>query len=304
MVMQRPTFIESYFDPPDNWRNWEFGLGPGLLLLSIGWSLVANAWFGKNIGTVGRVYRIPWSPGRRAFGIWGLIYAWSFASVVFQLLFNLNDDIFYCAPFRVNGLVASAWVLAGLWVVLFSPERLRIAAIVLVAAAGCMLTAVILDRGWWPDDDEAGGKVAAARVLTVTVPNGLLGGWLLVAASLNLAYVVEAMVSQKPVAGVSTVTREQCRAMRYQQSIDDDEYNNANNNAAFKISWSNVKIWGPPAALSSVATTLAIALPDPLLALPAAWGIAWIRRPNTVTGSCVTVLMTASIIAVIRIATR
>ena len=213
--------------------------------------MFANWMWGRMIGDVACGWRLSWSPRGPAFGIWGVIYTWTFASVLFQFLTNMNDDFWYCPPVGANVLMAVAWVACSLWIWFFSladskdvKDGLGWAAILLVVAACCALSAVVWERSWWSRE--------STRILTVGVPYSLFAGWLVLAASLSVGTFI---ASQRREPDYKCNDEDSLREIR--------EYGNDR--------WI-------PLVLALAGAAFAAGLSDPIVCVSITWGLFWVPR--------------------------
>ena len=272
----------AYLEPQEAWTNWRELFGSLLLLVSVSFSLLMNSFFGRSIGDVSCRYRVPFSPRREAFSIWALLYIWFLVSILVQFLWSANHDEFPNADLRVNALVASAWFLAGLWVVCFARlQRLALAAVVLVAAAAAALSAVVLGSGW----DMAGvqGGTRSTQIASIAVPNALFAGWLAVAASLSIGIALKA--GRAP------------RLARWEILMDGGD----GGECGEEDGQDGIAAVLPLLVGVSAAAAVAIATKDPLLLLPAAWALAWQRTwVRSATAAIATVVTSGEIVVLLR----
>lgn len=258
--------------PKDHWKGWDHVFGPGAVLLGCGASVLANWVWGRMIGDVACSWRLAYSPRGPAFGIWSIIYLWTFLSILFQFLTNMAEDEWYCPDFGVNVLTAVAWVACSIWIWFFSladsrnvRDGLGWAACCLVTAAGCMLAAVIWESSWTSQD--------STRILTVGVPYSLFGGWLVLAASLSVGVFVASQ--QRP--------PDRCD--------DDGELLEVR----VPEQWERFT----PVAVAFASGTIAASLPDPILAVPLCWGVFWFPTGARLLPGIIA--LAALIVAVVRV---
>ena len=144
-------------------------------------------WFGRQIGDTSCKFSPPlFSPSRRAFGIWSIIYTFWILNIAMQLADAFGEGNMVADP-TSNVFIATSWLLAGLWVAVFSGGdrvRVTIASFILLASAGSALAASFLAHDW--------NVVNYARMLTVGLPASLLAGWLCVASTLAIGIAVKA----------------------------------------------------------------------------------------------------------------
>lgn len=243
-------WLRAAVAPRDSWMGWEAAIGPIVLLLGCASSVLANWVWGSMIGDVSCAWQLSYSPMGPAFGIWAVIYFWTFASVLFQLLSNMDLERWAYAEFGSNVLMFVAWVACSLWVRFFSladskniKDGLGWAAICLVLAAVCALSAVVWEHSWRFGD--------TTRVLTIGVPFSLYTGWLLLAASLSV--------------GIFLASRS-----RPPDECDEDR--------ELKVVIAEGGEKWVPAILAASVAAFALGLPDPILPVPVLWGLYWVRR--------------------------
>lgn len=241
----------DWLDEPDSWRGWQEVLGPVLLLLACGSSVLTNVAWGRTIGDVSCGWKLGYSPDNKAITIWGPIYLLMFFSIVFQLLYQLDASRWSVASLEANALIAGAWGFCGLWTYFFTladsrnlNDGLGLAALFLVMAAGCALTAVVVERSWQMTN--------WVQILTIGVPFSLLAGWLVLAASLSVGVAIAA--EQRP-----------------PDSCGED--------GGF-LEVREIEVWErvAPIFVATFVGILAIWLGDPVLLVPVAWGIFWMRN--------------------------
>lgn len=250
VVCKDMEWLEAMVAERDQWAGWEHVFGPSAQLFGCGSSILANWIWGRMIGDVACGWRLAYSPDGPAFGIWGVIYIWTALSILFQFLTNMNDTTWYCAPFGANALMGGAWLACSLWIWFFSladsknvRDGLGWAALCLVTAAGCALSAVIWERSW------AAETIELVRILTVGVPYALFAGWLTVAASLSVGVYV-ASETRDP--------DENCEKedeLRILRAEGNDRY--------------------VPLVVAVAVFAVGVGLPDPVLFVPLGWGVFW-----------------------------
>lgn len=261
----------SWLEPRDRWKGWEAVFGPSIVLLTCALSVLANSVWGRMIGDVACGWRLGYSPRGPAFGIWSIIYLWSFLSILFQFLTNMNHDRWYCADFGANVLIGVAWLACSLWIYFFSEadsrnvkDGLGWAAICLVTAAVCAVSAVIWEMSWRSQDAE--------RILTVGVPYGIFAGWLSLAASLSTGVYVSSQ-SRAP------------------DPCDDD-----------LVQVREIESWEywAPTGVAIAAACIAISLPDPMLMASVSWGALWMPPGVRVwVGSAASLGFVAAVVRVV-----
>jgi hypothetical protein len=269
--------------PPPLDHGFEVALGPWFLLGGYLFGIALNV--NRRIGDVSCAWRLSYSPGPGAFGIWGVIYSWSLVSIVLQLAHGYLAPSYIGVP-QANYLEALAWAAAGVWGVTFGrganysdiPGYIGLAAFVLVAAALLALGAVSVEQSWRSDN--------VWQMLGVGVPYALLAGWLVVAATVNIGI---AIVS------ATRAPDERCARGRW-----DGEY--GQRLRAQPIEPSRFSKWVPCLAAIGVSVA-AFLLPDPVLVLPVAWGI-WKMRRSLENWIALEVLGVTFVATVVQVATR
>ena len=231
--------------PPDTNRAIT---GPMALLLGLGVAILMSTTFRRQMGDVACAWRVSYSPAGRAFAIWGVIFAWMLASVVEQLLVAIELDNVYAAAPENNTLMGGGLFMAGLWVVAFGYARredqrggLVVSTSFLLASTWCGVGACVQELSWRGLDP--------MRILFVGVPFSLFAGWMCVASALG--------------AGVTIL------ALRHPPDYLCQNEGDPTNAAGYG-SW-------VPLLLSVPLCALALGVPDPVLPLPLAWGIAHMR---------------------------
>lgn len=248
MVPNRSDFewIDHMLEEPSQLDGVEQGFGPGLLLLAVVSSLVANSLKGDTITQSACKWRSAISPRRQAFAIWLFIYTSTIASAVLQLFTNLDPKNFVYARLYVNLLVSAAWMGCIAWLLFFGSERLNAAAVSLVLAAACALAAVVIDGGW--------RSKQGMRIATSGVPFSLFAGWLVVAATLSVA----SALRKRRSGGLRAVCEE--------RGEQEDIYAARERLATL--------------AVASILAGVAIGNTDPILPCPLIWGLALGRAPK------------------------
>lgn len=181
--------MDWVLNEPDSWRGWQTLLGPVLLLLAAGSSVLTNALWGRTIGNVSCGWQLGYSPKNEAFVIWVPIYFLTFITVLCQLLYQLDASRWSVASLEANALIAGAWACSSLWTYFFSladsrnlNDGLGLAAVFLVLAAVCALAAVVVERSWQ--------SAEWMQILTIGLPFSLFAGWLILAASLSVGVAI------------------------------------------------------------------------------------------------------------------
>ena len=242
--------------PDDQWRTVS---GTIALLATFALGIVLNCTCGRNIGQSACAWRVSFSPHSRAFRIWVIIYAWMVFSITVQMVNGFGPITYAAAPWT-NYLLALSWLLCGLWVIAFSrvePRRLGIvfAAFILASAALSATSAVGIEASWRSVHDPW-------RVFAVGIPYSLFAGWLCVACVINIAIAFKS----------------------FQYAPD---YICYTERSAYTTTWKAEAVDGQswvsavPLSTAVLISVYAFLVPDPILPLPAAWGMN--RSPRTHT---------------------
>lgn len=175
------------------------------VLACVGASLAANAIF-PGVGRASNDANIPYTPGRGAFAIWGVIYP---ALVLYGARQPSPSP-----PPVVNVLVCAALLLSGVWVYAFTRREgsgLVAAAFILVATAAAALAALAL----------LGPRSTLEGTLALEVPLSLFAGWLALAASLSVSIAAQHVGTQLPasVLWVPVVTASALAVVRKQPYV-------------------------------------------------------------------------------------
>lgn len=284
-------YLMSFLEPRNSWNNWSEVWGPTALLFGLGFSMFCNAFYGRNIGDVSCRYRVVFSPRRQAFGIWALIYTYFATSVFLQFLWSASNEIFPNAGIYANSLVTSAWVLAGAWVIFFARlQRLVLAALTLVAAAGLALASIVVQKGW--DMSEASGGTRAMQVVALAVPNALFAGWLCVAAGLSVAIALEAR-------GEPTLGRWELLECEEQSDTCAEVEGGREGGGEGADQDNRIGAALPLLCSAGVVAGVAVATRDPLLLLPAAWALLWQKRWCSASSAALAMLLVVGQVVVL-----
>lgn len=225
--------------------------GPMALLFGLGVAVLMSLTFGRQMGDVACAWRVSYAPGRRAYSIWGLIFAWGLASAVAQLCVALDWSHVHAAEPYNNALACLGFLAAGMWVVVFGCSRneearagLLISASFLLAGTWCAVGACAQERSWRGWEWE--------RIVWIGVPFALFAGWMLVATALGLgiAYLVLARYPPDYRCFDSDVGKE----------------------TIWRAAGAGGRSWTPLVLSVPVAAGSAL-LPDPVLPLPLLWAI-------------------------------
>lgn len=265
------------------------------VLVAIVVSAASNALYMRGIADLVCAHVVRFSPNRRAFAIWRLLYPFAVLFAVAQLVAYGVDRSMFAAP-AANVLFALSWVAAALWTPAFydgKPESLVQAAMLLLVSAGCACAAAVAEGDWRarPADEW--------RRWTLNAPLSLLAGWLLVALALSVAIAAKATLGEE--AGDDDT---ECGVYPEQQSTlfggwteqtespvrPNDQSQSASTQSASTQSDSkqsgfqrtmSAPLKGEvdvvPLALALAAAAAATALSDPLFPLPVAWAVANMR---------------------------
>jgi hypothetical protein len=234
-------------------HGFEVAFGPWWVLAGFVWGIVMNV--GRRIGDISCAWRLSYSPAGPAFGIWGVIYLWTFASIVLQLAHGYLAPTYIGEP-QSNYLIGGAWALVGVWGRVFGvgadedkPGTIGVAASVLAAATLLAVTAVAVEQSW------RSGNVA--KIVGVGVPYALFAGWLAVATVLNasIAYVA-----------ATTAPDTRCTRGRYKDRLLTEPIESS--------AWSRYV----PLSVAVAVSIVAFLMPDPVLVVPVLWGIYNMRR--------------------------
>lgn len=251
---------------------WKDGVANGLVVVAVMASLASNAAFGVGIGNTSCNYSMNFSPSRRAFAIWSLIYPLSIAAVAEQLMthFIANEPM----PFvGANVLYAIAWLSAAVWTPAFTANTKRsliASAIFLVITSVCALSATIYASFWRLSTNNARRWVSGSAF-------SMLASWTALAATLNGGIAVKA------------------NDPRHSENCD--------------RSYENYTIFDPintaysttvPFVISVGVSTVSVALPDPVLPLPVAWAVMFMR-PSYWNYAALTTLSFGSVAAFVRV---
>lgn len=227
-----------------SWRNASIALVAYCVVLS----LVSNGVFGRGIGDVSCSYTQRFSPSGPAFGIWLPIYLFSGLMIIEQLR-NAQAESGAIENGQImvvqNAFYSMSWLCAAGWTPAFTAGTgtgMLIAAILLCLTAAFALAAVFSENRWgWSS------WVTAAAYSS-------LAGWTTVAAAINVAIAYQANYG-KPNASCS----------RYP-----DDYNIF---SPIEAKYETVV----PLILASAVAVVAAALSEPVLGMPVAWAVYFMR---------------------------
>lgn len=178
--------------------------------------------------------------------------------MVFSIAVQLVDGfgpVTYAAEPWTNYLLAWSWLLCGLWAIAFSSSEPRdqragigFAAFLLASAAWSATGAVGIEASWRSVHNPW-------RVFAVGIPYSLFAGWLCVACVLNIAI---AFKSFRYPPDYRCYTAQSAYTTRWEAEPADSK------------SW----VSAVPLGTALLISVYAFLIPDPILPLPAAWGIA------------------------------
>tara|TARA_Y100000389_G_scaffold201265_4_gene243541 strand:- start:10195 stop:11112 length:918 start_codon:yes stop_codon:yes gene_type:complete len=267
--------------PPPLDHGFEVAISPFLSLTTFLLGILLN--YGRSIGSVACAWRVSYSPRGPAFGIWCVIYLWTIASFGGQVAHGYLAPTYLATP-SVNYLMAGAWAFVGAWGVTFGrgakadqPGFIGLAAFMLVAASILALTAVAVEQSWRSGDPW--------RIVGVGMPYALFAGWLSVAASVNVGIAVVAATREPD----PRCTRGRYRS--YNALVEEEQ-----TSRAARSSW-------VPLLVATFISGLAFLIPDPVLVVPAAWGI-WFMRRSVKNWVAIEVLAITCVACVVEVVTR
>lgn len=221
----------------------------GLVAASVAASVSSNSVFGRGIGNTSCQYRMSFSPSRRAFGIWGIIYPMSVASLVEQGVTHAAASEPLPPPGAV-GLYALSWLASAFWVPTFSAKTggsLAAAAAFLCCTASFSLAATFYASPWTSSPNEA-------RRWVTGVAYSSLAGWTTVASALNI--------------GIAAKANDPSYAPTCVRSPEDytilSDIKTGENSLV-------------PLFLSCAIAVPSILVPDPILPIPVAWAVFFMR---------------------------
>lgn len=206
-------------------------------------------------------WRPSFSPGNLAFSIWSVIFLLSTVSILYQLA-AVSAETIQAASWHTNIPLAVSYALCTTWLCVVgdgsSRAPPRVAAGVLVAAAGAAFAACALQETWRKHD------LQLQSALLLALPVGLYSGWLLVACTLSVSI---AILSAQVVEMTSPLTP-------VENERRDGNYTILN--AANPVDRTSYASWVLP-LLGLLVAGLAVALTDPSLPLPVIWGLLFVR---------------------------
>ena len=236
-----------------------------ILLCSFLVSAFLTWFYGRQIGDTSCKFSPPlFSPAPRAFGIWSVIYTFWILNIVMQLSDAFGKGNMVADP-TSNVCIAASWMLAGLWVAVFSGgDRIRvtIASFILLASAGSALAASFLACDW--------SVLNYERMFTIGLPASLLAGWLCVASTLAIGIAVKA----------NDGVPDTCVPKSRSYSILDTP-----NNYFFTLA---------PISAAVLVSLWVVLAGDPVVGLPVVWGI--VNMHSTTINRVAVVWVVASIV--------
>jgi hypothetical protein len=131
------------------------------------------------------------TPDGITFSIWGLIYLMELVFVVYQIVPSSKGGGFGVAQLDGSRLyVIIAFLLNGLWLILFSFSLWWLSQLVISLYLYCMVkTYEQLQISWFSQVDAAGTPVPLSRKICCYAAFGLQCGWLVVATTLGIGVV-------------------------------------------------------------------------------------------------------------------
>lgn len=250
-------------------------------------SVIFNIIFGRGIGDVSCMYPVKFSPANGAFTIWTPIYLFSILTLAEQIHSRSVNSGHY-ETFLANLCYGLTWAFAALWTSAFTqkikqggsevpnPMGLLLAAVFLCLAAVSSMITVFTSTAW-----ERSGKGSMRWISGVAI--GLLSGWVVVAAAINVA------IAYKVFNAKDEDTETPC-------DTNDDKYtilSQVNSDYATFV----------PLALSIAMCMVCMALifsqrPNPIILIPLMWALFWMRPsiPNYFAAGLVMIVETIVLI--------
>ena len=185
---------EALYASTDVWKGWENGIGPIVNVIGLTVCVLVLALVRSDIYELSCKYAVSYSPRNGIFGIWILIFTWSFVSVMCQFLHAFFPIELYVAKFATNAFVCGAWIFSALWVVFFTRVSLLNPVYGVGGAAACLLLAASCGVSAELYEDGFSHNSTAAQIGIVSAPNSVFAGWLAVAASVNVGLFVNSLV--------------------------------------------------------------------------------------------------------------
>ena len=239
--------------------NGAYAIGPLFVASACLLSIASSSVWGRNIGEVSCKWRLDYSPDGRTFGIWALIYLWTFASVIIQLAGEV-----VVLGWWVNLCWGCAWICCALWVPTFDADRtsaLKAAAVVIAASAAFSTAGAWHAQAWVANQPGQRGKQLSAEI-----PLTLLAGWLSTATALNIGIAYKA---SRPDATSS------CVYVSPRRYDEDEEAFRYRMRVMFREAYAKApgRTSVVPLALSVAVATVSALARDLVFVLPLAWAI-------------------------------
>lgn len=131
------------------------------------------------------------TPDGLTFSIWGIIYLFELFFTVYQAIPVARGGGYELSVFdNVRPYVIFAFILNGLWLIIFSFSLWWLSQLVIVAYLYCIVKAYQhLQVDWFSQIDTDGNVVGIKRKLFTYAPFGFQAAWLVVATTLNVGVV-------------------------------------------------------------------------------------------------------------------
>lgn len=262
-----------------------YALGPAAVLSGMLLTIASNAVWYRNLGETSCRWRRPYSPDGRAFVIWSFIYLTTLISCICQLVGQTPVLGWY-----TNLSWGVSWTLCALWSPFFdgeTPEALRAAASILLAAAAWATLAVSEEVAWSNNSE-------TAEVILLTAPLSALVGWLWVASVLGWGIANAASSADSDAQACLVPPRradETAYEYRYRRRV---LYRQAQVRMPRMVSI-------VPLLVAVAISTLSALIPDPLVVVPVAWAVVNLSAfPSGVYLTALVVLCVGATVAVIR----
>ena len=262
-----------------------YALGPATVLSSMLLSIASNAVWSRNLGETSCRWRRPYSPDGRAFIIWSFIYFTTLISCICQLTGQTPVLGWY-----TNMSWGVSWTLCALWPPYFdgeTPEALRAAASILLAAAAWATLAVSEEVAWSNNNEKT-------ACILLTVPLSAFVGWLWVASVLGWGIANAASGADSDAEACYVPPRradETAYEYRYRRRV---LYRQAQARMPTVVSI-------VPLLVAFAIAILSALIPDPLIVVPVAWAVVNLKAfPSNVYLLALVVLGIGATVAGIR----
>ena len=263
-----------------------YWLGSITVINGILLSLTSNSIFGRTIGEISCQWRVDFSPHRRTFAIWAVIYTLTFVSCMVQIGGGASQEL-PTLSWSTMYFWSSAWNTVTLWPPIFDREHaynLGAASVVLIVVTVMACLAIVSERAW---------RERSTVAILLTAPISLLAGWLMVASALNVAIAWKAAFADPADAidcGPKTADMTERAYREKRRKILEDDYAR------------RAKVFSPvPVLLAVLVSGVSVLLPDPLLVVPAMWAIVnQAFFPSWAYGLSLLLLVVAAVIAGLR----